>query len=140
MHPDILQSLAAERARDMHSRATAARRGRTARRGKTGRRGSPAAVLPRGGSLPIRETPAAGTGRHGWRLAAALRRLPRRIAAATGRRYAQPAAAPPDARPERYLLGPGGTPQTYQEFLFRTSGQLRHEPPAVSRSNGHSVR
>ncbi len=35
--------------------------------------------------------------------------------------------------PDRYVFGPAGPPDTYAEFLFRTSGPLRHEPPARKR-------
>lgn len=36
------------------------------------------------------------------------------------------------AAPDRYVLGPDPAPGTYAEFLYRTSGALRHEPPAAS--------
>ena len=35
--------------------------------------------------------------------------------------------------PDRYVLGPATAPDTYAEFLYRTSGPLRHEPPARKR-------
>jgi hypothetical protein len=41
---------------------------------------------------------------------------------------------------DRYLPSPGEAPSTYQEFLYRTSGPLRHEPPAHRRSAGQPVR
>jgi hypothetical protein len=31
-------------------------------------------------------------------------------------------------------------PQTYAEFLLRTTGTLRHEPSARQRADGHQVR
>ena len=34
---------------------------------------------------------------------------------------------------DRYAGSPGAAPDTYQEFLFRTSGMLLHEPPARKR-------
>jgi hypothetical protein len=34
---------------------------------------------------------------------------------------------------DRYLLKPDEPPDTYAEFLARTSGALLHEPPARSR-------
>jgi hypothetical protein len=34
---------------------------------------------------------------------------------------------------DRYALNPGAAPDTYQEFLIRTSGVLRHEPSARKR-------
>jgi hypothetical protein len=36
----------------------------------------------------------------------------------------------------RYVCGPGRTPDTYTDFLFRTSGPLRHEPSARERALG----
>jgi len=32
--------------------------------------------------------------------------------------------------PDRYVIGSSKAPDTYEEFLFRTSGLLRREPPA----------
>ena len=34
---------------------------------------------------------------------------------------------------DRYAANPGAAPDTYDEFLTRTSGVLRHEPPARKR-------
>jgi hypothetical protein len=34
---------------------------------------------------------------------------------------------------ERYIENPGAAPDTYDEFLARTSGVLAHEPPARRR-------
>jgi hypothetical protein len=34
---------------------------------------------------------------------------------------------------DRYLENPGAAPDTYDEFLARTSGALLHEPPARKR-------
>ena len=34
---------------------------------------------------------------------------------------------------DRYAANPGAAPDTYQEFLARTSGALLHEPPARKR-------
>ena len=42
--------------------------------------------------------------------------------------------------PDRYIAHPGAAPDTYAEFLFRTSGLLRHEPSARSRARGHGAR
>lgn len=36
--------------------------------------------------------------------------------------------------PDRYLANPNQAPDTYEEFLFRTSGIMRHEPPARVRA------
>ena len=35
--------------------------------------------------------------------------------------------------PDRYVLGPSAAPDTYAEFLYRTSGPVRHEPSARDR-------
>jgi hypothetical protein len=35
---------------------------------------------------------------------------------------------------DRYTANPGAAPDTYQEFLARTSGALLHEPPARKRA------
>jgi predicted SnoaL-like aldol condensation-catalyzing enzyme len=35
--------------------------------------------------------------------------------------------------PDRYIQHPGAAPDTYDEFLARTAGVLRHEPPARKR-------
>lgn len=34
---------------------------------------------------------------------------------------------------DRYIQNPGAAPDTYDEFLARTSGVLLHEPPARKR-------
>lgn len=36
--------------------------------------------------------------------------------------------------PDRFLMSPNEAPDTYEEFLFRTSGLMRHEPTARARS------
>jgi hypothetical protein len=36
--------------------------------------------------------------------------------------------------PDRYALDPDKAPDTYAEFLFRTSGVLAHEPSARARA------
>lgn len=36
---------------------------------------------------------------------------------------------------DRYVANPGAAPDTYQEFLARTSGVLLHEPPARKRAS-----
>jgi hypothetical protein len=38
--------------------------------------------------------------------------------------------------PESYVLPTAGAPDTYADFLFRTSGRLRHEPSARERALG----
>ncbi len=41
---------------------------------------------------------------------------------------------------DRGLLAPGQAPDTYREFLLRTSGPLVHEPTAARRSGKQRVR
>jgi hypothetical protein len=38
--------------------------------------------------------------------------------------------------PDRYVADPGAAPDTYGEFLARTSGPLLHEPSARQRNRG----
>jgi hypothetical protein len=38
--------------------------------------------------------------------------------------------------PESYVFWTAGAPDTYADFLFRTSGRLRHEPSACERALG----
>jgi hypothetical protein len=38
--------------------------------------------------------------------------------------------------PDRYVADPGAAPDTYDEFLARTSGPLLHEPCARRRNRG----
>jgi hypothetical protein len=40
---------------------------------------------------------------------------------------------------EGFMGQPDSAPQTYGEFLFRTSGPLLHEPSATARLSGHGV-
>jgi hypothetical protein len=54
--------------------------------------------------------------------------------------YAQRRIATLAASPDRYLLDAGIAPGTYQEFLFRTSGPLAHEPTAAGRRHGCGIR
>src|SRR6202035_4874117 len=41
--------------------------------------------------------------------------------------------------PARYVPDSGQAPDDYAEFLFRTSGTLRHEPTAWQRAAGRSL-
>jgi hypothetical protein len=45
-----------------------------------------------------------------------------------------------NASADRHLLHPDRPPETYQEFLFRTSGPLLREPAAEKRARGRTVR
>ncbi len=40
--------------------------------------------------------------------------------------------------PDRYVLRPDNAPDTYSEFLYRTSGVLAHEPSARARAEGRA--
>ena len=65
------------------------------------------------------------------RLTAAGRRAARGLAAVISEcHYAQRRMLQLRLSPDRYVIGGGQAPDTYAEFLFRTSGWLRHEPPA----------
>jgi hypothetical protein len=54
--------------------------------------------------------------------------------------YAQRRLAARQASLDSYVLDPRHAPDTYQLFLFRTSGMLAHEPSAAQRSAGAAVR
>jgi hypothetical protein len=42
--------------------------------------------------------------------------------------------------PDRFLFNPDAPPATYKEFLYRTSGVLRHEPSARARARARAFR
>ena len=63
-----------------------------------------------------------------WRFARRVRDIVAECAHAQ-RRMTELATAP-----DRYLLNPDAAPDTYSEFLFRTSGILRREPSARTRA------
>jgi len=52
--------------------------------------------------------------------------------------YAQRRLAVLRLSPDRYVTAPDQAPDTYREFLFRTSGLLAHEPSAAERALGHA--
>jgi hypothetical protein len=65
----------------------------------------------------------------------AFRRIVRRIGSVLAEcAYAQRRMAQLAAAPDRYLPAPDAPPDSYAEFLFRTSGPLRHEPAASHRT------
>jgi hypothetical protein len=73
--------------------------------------------------------------------AAAARRLARTLGAVVAEcSYAQRRAAALRASPDSYQFAPHQPPDTYEEFLFRTSGPLLHEPSAAIRSGKHARR
>jgi hypothetical protein len=66
--------------------------------------------------------------------AARLARFARRVRAIVAECVqAQRRLAELTTAPDRYLPSPDAAPDTYEEFLFRTSGLMRHEPPARAR-------
>jgi hypothetical protein len=68
-----------------------------------------------------------------------IRGLARRIGAVIAEcAYAQRRMAELATAPDRYMLKPDAAPDNYAEFLYRTSGVLRHEPPARVRSRAAS--
>jgi hypothetical protein len=70
----------------------------------------------------------------------ALARLARRIADIIAEcNYAQRRMAALRTTPDRYLTNGDKAPDTYAEFLFRTSGPPLREPPAARRVNGGLV-
>jgi hypothetical protein len=73
-------------------------------------------------------------------LTSALRRLAHRIGMIISEcRYAQRRMTQLRLAPDRYLAQPGRVPDTYAEFLFRTSGLLLHEPSARARARRHAA-
>lgn len=55
-------------------------------------------------------------------------------------RYAQQRMAALRTAPDRQLLGSDSGPDSYAEFLFRSSGVLLHEPSARARRRGSCFR
>ena len=73
--------------------------------------------------------------------AAQLRRLVGKVAAVVGEmNEAQRRMIILRSAPDRYLFNSHEAPETYQEFLARTSGPLLHEPPASRRGPRNSSR
>ncbi len=67
----------------------------------------------------------------------ALARFGRRIASIVAEcNYAQRRLFAIRTSPDSYLTDANKAPDTYAEFLFRTSGGLLHEPPAARRAHG----
>ena len=70
-----------------------------------------------------------------------IRGLARRIGAVIAEcAYAQRRMAELATAPDRYMLEPDAAPETYAEFLYRTSGVLRHEPTARTRNRAAAIR
>jgi hypothetical protein len=74
------------------------------------------------------------------RAAAAAARLGRALAAVIGEcNAAQRRMTAIRTAPDRYTARPDAAPDTYAEFLFRTSGLLLHEPSARARARRHAA-
>ncbi|HTZ91196.1 MAG TPA: hypothetical protein VMB74_02265 [Streptosporangiaceae bacterium] len=64
-----------------------------------------------------------------------VRQLVRRVSAVVAEcAYAQRRMAEISTAPDRNLFNPDALPETYSEFLYRTSGLLHHEPSARARA------
>lgn len=67
-------------------------------------------------------------------------RITRRVADVIAEcRYAQRRMMILNSTPDRYLTDPDQAPDTYSEFLFRTSALLPHEPAAAGRARGRPI-
>lgn len=75
-------------------------------------------------------------------LTGAVRRAARAVAATFAEcNRAQRRLTELQLSPDRFLMDGGAQPpDTYAEFLFRTSGLLAHEPPADKRFPGRPAR
>ena len=75
-------------------------------------------------------------------MAGAVRQAVRAVAATLAEcNRAQRRMAELRLSPDRFFIDGGAQPpDTYAEFLFRTSGQLAHEPPADKRFSGRGAR
>jgi hypothetical protein len=82
-----------------------------------------------------------GQGAGPWStFARTMGRLARRLAAIAAEvRYAQRRMNVVRLAPDRYLFDADKAPDTYAEFLFRTSGPTMREPSAQARSAGRRV-
>jgi hypothetical protein len=73
-------------------------------------------------------------------MVALLRTLARRLRSVVAEcSDAQRRIAVLQASPDRYLPHPEQAPDTYQAFLYRTSGPLVHEPSAAQREAGRLI-
>jgi hypothetical protein len=70
-----------------------------------------------------------------------LRALARRVGAVVAEcNYAQRRITVLQSNPDLYLVAPDEAPDSYQEFLLRTTGPLDHEPSAAARCGRQNVR
>jgi hypothetical protein len=67
----------------------------------------------------------------------AIRRIARKVTSAIAEvNYAQRRMLELRLAPDRNMVVAGTAPDTYAEFMFRTSGKLQHEPSARARATG----
>jgi hypothetical protein len=70
-----------------------------------------------------------------------LRALARRVGAVVAEcNYAQRRITVLQSNPDLYLVAPDEAPDSYQEFLLRTTGPLDHEPSAAARCRRQNAR
>jgi hypothetical protein len=75
------------------------------------------------------------------RWAAGLRRLARKVGAAIAEcNDATRLMTELNTAPDHYVFHPRTLPDTYAEFLYRTSGPLAHEPSARARPEARAHR
>jgi hypothetical protein len=71
---------------------------------------------------------------------AVLRSLARRLRSVVAEcRYAQQRLTEIQTGPDYHMSQPNQAPDTYQVFLYRTSGLLVHEPSAAQRAAGRLI-
>ena len=64
-----------------------------------------------------------------------IRQIVRKVSAVVAEcAYAQRRMAELSTAPDRYLFNPDAPPESYAEFLYRTSGLLQREPSARARA------
>jgi hypothetical protein len=72
---------------------------------------------------------------------ALARGLARKVSAVIAEcHYAQHRMIELATAPDRSVFRPDAPPDTYAEFLYRTSGVLRHEPSARARARSRALR
>lgn len=126
MHPYVAQAISAEHTMDLRRRAAQARRSREARQA---RRGAPDQVRRSVGQSPRPQHRPLSPGRLARGLAATLSEV----------HYAAYRAAELQTGTKDHRRHAAKAPDTYEDFLRRTSGPARREPAATGRCSGHPV-
>lgn len=145
MHPYISQALAAARIRDLQHESAGWHEAGTARRSRRARRAARAHAAcddqesGRAGRMMARVLSRVS---QAVRPAARVARMLARAAVAAGRSCsaAQRRMIAMRMSVDGFLPAPHSPADTYQEFLFRTSGPLLREPSASARRAGQAVR